>query len=91
MIDWLIDWFLLFKATHVKVPRLGVKSELQLLPYTTDMQRRIWVISTTYTTAHGILNARYLTHWIRPGIDTASSWLLVGLATPEPQGELLNV
>ena len=29
----------------------------------------------TYTTAHG--NARSLTHWLRPGIEPASSWILV--------------
>jgi len=28
--------------------------------------------SLTYTTAHG--NTRSLTHWVRPGIEPASSW-----------------
>ena len=31
--------------------------------------------SVTYSTAHG--NARSLTHWARPGIKPASSWILV--------------
>ena len=39
-----------------------------------------------YAAAHG--NARSLTHWVRPGIKPASSWILVGLATTEPQCEL---
>ena len=29
----------------------------------------------SYSTAHG--NARSLTHWVRPGIEPASSWILV--------------
>ena len=41
----------------------------------------------TYTTAHG--NARFLTHWARPGIELATSWFLVGFISPAPQGELL--
>ena len=32
--------------------------------------------SMTHTTAHG--NVRYLTHWARPGIKPAFSWILVG-------------
>ena len=34
-------------------------------------------MSANYTTAHG--NVRSLTHWARPGIEPASSWMLVGL------------
>ena len=29
-----------------------------------------------------------LTHWARPGIEPASSWILVGVATTEPQQNL---
>ena len=54
---------------HVEVPRLGVQSELQ--------PRQIGALSRTYTTAHG--NARSLTHRVRPGIEPASSWILVRL------------
>ena len=32
-------------------------------------------MSANYTTAHG--NAGSLTHWMRPGIEPASSWMLV--------------
>ena len=38
-------------------------------------QQGILAANTTYTTAHG--NARSLTHWARPGIEPASSWILV--------------
>ena len=54
----------------MEVPRLGVKSELQL---------------SAYTIAHS--KARSLTHWVRPGIEPASSWMLVGFVTTEPRQE----
>ena len=43
--------------------------------------------SATYTTAHS--NNRSLTHWARPGIKPASSWILVRFISTEPQWELL--
>ena len=48
-------------------------------------QLGIQVKSTTYTTAHG--NTRSLTHWARPGIKPATSWILVGFVSPEPRQE----
>ena len=39
-------------------------------------QRQGWTASATYTTIHG--NAGTLTHWTRPGIESSTSWLLVG-------------
>ena len=47
---------------------------------------RLWFI---YTTAHS--NARSLTHWAKPGIIPASSWILVRFLSAEPQWELLNI
>ena len=44
-------------------------------------------MSVTYTTAHS--NARSLTHWVRPGIEPMSSWILVGFITTEPWQELV--
>ena len=41
----------------------------------------------TYTTVHG--NARSLTHWMRPGIEPATSWFLVRFVSTEPWQELL--
>ena len=34
------------------------------------------LLSVNYTTAHG--NTGSLTHWVRPGVELASSWILVG-------------
>ena len=42
--------------------------------------------SATYTTAHG--NTRSLTHWVRPGIEPATSWFLVGFVSALPWQEL---
>ena len=71
---------------HMEVPRLGVKSELQLQAYT--IATTTWDLSrfATLTTAH--LKAGSLTHWARPGIEPESSWILVWLITSEPQWEL---
>ena len=60
---WLVCFFLGPHLRHIEVPRLGVKSELQLQ-----------AASATYTTAHD--NARSLTHWARPGIEPETSWTL---------------
>ena len=46
-------------------------------------------VSATYTAAHG--NARFLTHWVRPGIEPTSSWVLVTFITAEPWWELHSV
>ena len=37
---------------------------------------------------HSHSNARSLTHWRRPGIEPASSWILVRSITSEPQQQL---
>ena len=39
-----------------------------------------------YATAH--VNARSLTHCVRPGVEPTSSWIPVGFVTAEPQQEL---
>ena len=39
-----------------------------------------------YTTAYN--NTRSLTHWVSPGIEPVSSWILVGFITTEPWQEL---
>ena len=44
-------------------------------PTPEPQQCGIWAASETYTTAHG--NAGSLTHWLRPGIKPATSWVLV--------------
>ena len=67
---------------HLEAPKL----ELQLLVYTQPQQGQIWATSVTYTTAHD--NARSPTHCIRPGIEPASSWILVRFVSTAPQWEL---
>ena len=74
---------------HMEVPRLGVKQELHWGPTPQLQQCRILATSATYTTAHS--NTRSLNHWVRPGIETMSSWILVKFITAEPQGELLGL
>ena len=71
---------------HMEVPMLWVKSELQLLACTTATATWIQATSTTYPRAHG--NAGSLIHEARPGIEPASSWILVGFVSAAPQWEL---
>ena len=49
-------------------------------------QHGIQATSLIYTIAHG--NTGSLTHWVRPGIKPASSWILVGFVSAAPQWEL---
>ena len=58
----------------MEVPRLEVESELELRPTPQPQKHWIWAISATYATACGI--PRSLTHWVRPGIEPAYSWIL---------------
>ena len=57
-------------------------------PMPQPQQRRIWATSATYTIAHS--KARSLTHWVRPGTEPTSSWILVRFVTPESQQEFPN-
>ena len=68
----------------MKFLRLGVESELQLPAYTTATATQD--LSHVFNTAHG--HAVSLTHWERPGIETASSWMLVKFLSTEPRWEL---
>ena len=56
---------------HMEVLMPGVESD----PYTTTTATWNRGVSTAHTTAHH--NTRSLTHWVRPGIKSASSWILV--------------
>ena len=44
-------------------------------PTPQPQQCRSWAVSMTYTRAHS--NAGSLTHWVRPGVELASSWLVL--------------
>ena len=72
----IIICFLVPYPQYVEVPRLGVKSELHLWAYTTATATQDPLTSETHLTTHG--NTRFLTHWVRPGMEPASSWILVG-------------
>ena len=63
---------------HIGVPRLRVESELQLPSYPQPLQWWDPRASATYTTAHN--NAGSPTHWGRPGIKLASSWIIVSFS-----------
>ena len=72
---------------HMEVPRLGVKSQLELLATVTARatntrsELHLWPIPQ-------LPAMLVLTHWVRPGIKTASSWTLVRLVTTELWQEL---
>ena len=72
---------------NTQVPKLGVKSELQLLTYTTgtatpDPSR----ICNLY---HSSWQCRILDPLRGPRIEPASSWILVGFVSSAPQWKLL--
>ena len=64
----------------------GSNPSCNLQPMPKPQQCQIQATSATYTTAHG--NTRSLTHWARPGIEPATSCLLVGFVSPAPRWEL---
>ena len=63
-------FFLQMHLQHMEVPRLGVKSELQLQAYTTAIAT-LDLSHICNTTSSG--NVGSLTHWTRPEIEHASS------------------
>ena len=65
---------------HMEVLRLGVESKPQ------PLQCQIRAVSSTYTTSCS--NAGSLTHWVRPGIEPTSSWILVRFVSAVTQWEL---
>ena len=77
-------FFLLFRAALVacRGSSLGVKSDLRLQAAPQPQQRRNQAVSSTYTTAHD--NAGSLTHRVRPGLESTTSWFLVGFISAAP-------
>ena len=71
---------------HMEVPRLGVESEWQLPAYTTATATP--GLSCVCALHHSSWQRWILTHWARPGIEPASSWILVGFVSAVPQREL---
>ena len=70
---------------HMEVPRLGVESWAAAISLH-HSHSQIQATSATHTAARG--NAGALTLWVRPGIQTASWWILVGFVSTELQWEL---
>ena len=66
----------------------GSNQSYSCRPTPQPQQHRIQAASAsaTYTTAHGDTGS--LPHWAGLGIESASSWILVGFITAEPQWEL---
>ena len=70
-------------------------------------QARGWIGATAASTHHSHSNSGskpcllstpqltakpdHLTHWVRPGIEPSSSWILFGFVSSAPQLELLNI
>ena len=79
-------FFLGLHTRHIEVPRLGIKLELQLLGYATAIAMQDPSRDWDLHQAHSKIGS--LTRWARPGMESASSWILVRLVTAEPQQEL---
>ena len=72
---------------HVGVPRLGVKLELQPSAYTTATA--MWDLSLVFDLYHNPWQCWILSPLSEAGIEPASTWIVVGFVTAEPQWELL--
>ena len=88
-------WFFFFKwlnLWHMEVTRLGIELELQLRPMPQPQQ--CWMLAASATCTAACSNARSLTFWVRPGIESASSWILcqiLNLQSPDENSEdILN-
>ena len=69
-------FFLGLLLWHMEIPRLGVELELQPLAYTTAIAMRD--PSRICDLYHNSQQLWILIHWLRPGIESATSWILVG-------------
>ena len=68
-------------------PGIQQESNQSYRPRLQPQQHQIQAMTVTYTTSCG--NARSLTHWARPGIELASSWILLGLLPLSHNGNFL--
>ena len=80
-----MDFFFLFRAASAAFGSSQARGRIRAVAAGLH-HSRIQAASMTYTTDHG--NARSWTHWWRPGIEPASSWIPVGFVTTEPLWEL---
>ena len=80
------NFFCLFRAAPMAYGSSQARAQISASPASLQSQPQqcwIWDMSVTYTTAQG--NAGSFTHWARPGIEPASSWILVGFIATEPR------
>ena len=83
-------FFFFFRASPVTYGSLQATGSYQgynCRPTPQPQQCGIWATSANHSVAHS--SARSLTHWARPGIEPACSWILVVFVSAEPQRELL--
>ena len=81
--------FCLFRVTPIAYGGSQARGSNQSCcyrPTPQPQQRQIWAASVTYTTAHG--NARSSTHWVRPGMEPATSRFLFRFVSTAPRWEL---
>ena len=64
----------------MEVPGLGLESELQLRSMPQPQQHQIQAAFMIYASACD--NTGFLIHWVRPGIEPASSWRLRWVLNP---------
>ena len=74
-------FFLGLHLWHIEVPRLGVKSELQLPAYATATATQD--LSRISDLHHRSQQHRILNPLMGPGIESASSWILVRFVSTE--------
>ena len=88
------EFYLFIYFGHFKVASMtygssqarGSHQGCSFQPTPQPQQRRVHAASATSTTVHG--NAGSLTRCVRPGMEHASSWILVRFVTTAPQQEL---
>ena len=76
VVSFFLSFFLGLHLQHMEVTGLGVKLEVPLLANTTVTATWDPSCACDLTTSHG--NTGSPTHWARPEIEAASSWILVG-------------
>ena len=87
--SYLTFFFLSFSGcTHStwRFPGQGSNQSCSCWPMPQPQQCQIWAMSVTYSTAHS--NVGSLPQWVRPGMEPASSWLLIRCVSAEPRRAL---
>ena len=82
-------FFGLFRATpaaYGSSQARGWSGAVAAWPMPQTEQCQIWAGSLTYTTVHG--NEGFLTHWANPGLEPASTRVLIRFVSAEPWQEL---